>query len=304
MNRTIIQTEQLTKRFGEKIAVDGLDLRVEAGSILGFLGANGAGKTTTIRMLMGHLHPTGGTVEVLGSDPWQQNQSQRQKTAYVSENMDIPGYLTPAAAIKLNRRFYPDWDQALAEKLLEEFELRSVGAYRSLSKGQKRKTCILLALCQNAELLIMDEPASGLDVTARRTFIRQVLEIACNEGTAVFLSSHLLSDLERTVDRVTLLDEGRLILNGHLEDFKVGIRKIHFDVPVSLEQIAEQFKVIRYKKASEVETVVTVLDYDEQRFDAFAAEHSGTENARCYPMNLEDMFVELTRKSEAKVQLP
>lgn len=156
MSHAAIETRALVKNFGNKAAVDNLDLTVPTGSVFGFLGANGAGKTTTIRMLMGHLHPTSGEAITLGADPWSHDEPTRRRVAYVSENMALPGWMTPERAIRFCAAQYPDWDGALAETLLGDLELRDAGPFRALSKGQKRRLCILLALAQNADLLVMD----------------------------------------------------------------------------------------------------------------------------------------------------
>lgn len=296
MSEPVIKTQELTRVFGDKTAVDSLSIELNAGSILGFLGVNGAGKTTTIRMLMGHLHPESGQVNVLGTDPWDWSQSQRCRVAYVSENMDLPAWMKPKDAISASRCFYPKWNSTLAESLLDKFDLKNAGHYKSMSKGQKRKMCILLALCQRAELLIMDEPAAGLDVTARRAFIEQILDAACNDNTAVFLSSHLLSDLERTVDQVALIDKGKLLLQDHLEDLKASVRKLHLFRDIEKCVLAEFFTVVTFDASDRGETVAVVGDYDDEKFARFTRHCECLETTKVYNMNLEDMFVELTKK--------
>jgi ABC-2 type transport system ATP-binding protein len=296
MSEPVIKAEGLGRLFGDKVAVDSLSFELSAGSILGFLGVNGAGKTTTIRMLMGHLHPTSGQVSVVGSDPWQWTQEQNCRVAYVSDDMNLPGWMKVADAISMSEKFYPKWNSAIAESLVGKFELAGAGRYGQMSKGQKRKLCILLALCQNAELLVMDEPAAGLDVTARRAFIEQVLEVACNDNTAVLLSSHLLSDLERTVDQVALIDEGKLLLQDHLEDLKGSARRVHIFNEVKKSELAEFFTVVNCQRCESGETEAVVLGFDDEKLRGFAGKYGGDDSVKVYNMNLEDMFVELTRK--------
>ncbi len=290
-----IQTEKLSKHFDGNVAVDALDLQIPEGSVLGFVGVNGAGKTTTLRMLMGHLHPSSGTMTVLGGDPRGHSELIKQKVAYVSENMCLPGWMTPEQAIRFNAGLFGNWNGSLAEELLDEFELRGAGAFGRLSKGQKRKICILLAICQDAKLLMMDEPASGLDVMARRSFLERVLEIVCNDNRTVFLSSHLLSDLERIVDRIFIIDEGRGIWNGYMDDLKAGIRKIHIIDSAIEQMIAERFTILRQQRIDEHETAITVFDYDEAGFSAFCREHERSGKVRVFGLNLEDIFVEMIK---------
>jgi ABC-2 type transport system ATP-binding protein len=290
-----IQTEKLSKHFGDIVAVDALDLRVPEGSVLGFVGVNGAGKTTTLRMMMGHLHPSSGQVTVLGRDPREHSESTKRLVSYVSENMGLPAWMTPEQAIRFNAGLFEAWNGPLAEELLDEFELRGAGAFGRLSKGQKRKICILLAICQNAKLLMMDEPASGLDVMARRRFLERVLDIVCNDNRTVFLSSHLLSDLERIVDRISIIDAGRGIWNGYMDDLKAGVRKVHMTGSVTQQALAERFTILRHERIDEHEMAITVLDYDEAGFSAFCREHDCSEKARVFGLNLEDIFVEMVK---------
>jgi ABC-2 type transport system ATP-binding protein len=294
MSRAAIQFDGVTKAFGSTRAVNGLSLAVPEGSVFGLLGPNGAGKTTAIRMLMGHLHPTQGTVRTLGEDPWGHTEETRRRIAYVSENMALPGWMTPEAAVRFCARLYPAWDGELAETLLEELGLRGGGRFPRLSKGQRRSLCILLALCQNAELLVLDEPAAGLDPLARRGFLQRILEVACGGGRTVFISSHILSDLERVVDRVAIIARGKLKLDGELEDLKQSARKLVLPSAVSAEQLNAGFQVLRLRCREEA-TEAFVLGFDEDRFRSFCAEQGCAAGAQQFGLNLEDLFVEVAQ---------
>lgn len=230
-------------------------------------------------------------------DPRSLDEQFKQRIAYVSENMNLPGWMTPQRAVKMSASIYPRWDASLAKTLLEEFNLQDVGPYSRLSKGQKRKICILLAICQNAELLVMDEPTFGLDVAARHDFLKHVLDVACLDGRTVFISSHLLSDLERIVDRIVVIDRGRLILQGDLEQLKAGLRQLHVPANVSRDELQQHFQVVRYKRPSPQETVVTVLDFEQERLHKLCAHHGWAQHARVFGLNLEDIFVELVKES-------
>jgi ABC-2 type transport system ATP-binding protein len=295
-----IQTKKLSKHFGDIVAVDALDLGVPEGSVLGFVGVNGAGKTTTLRMLMGHLHPSSGQMTVLGGDPREHSEVTRQQISYVSENMCLPAWMTPEQAVRFNAGLFKGWNGSLAKELLDEFELRGAGAFGRLSKGQKRKICILLAICQNAKLLIMDEPAAGLDMMARRSFLERVLEIVCNDSRTVLISSHLLSDLERIVDRISVIDQGRHIWNGYIDDLKSGIRKIHISRTVSEQEVAKFFTVMRHQSIGENETATTVLDFNDAGFSEFCRECDCAGKARVFGMNLEDIFIEMVEGNKQK----
>lgn len=292
MSEPAIQLLNVSKTFGTKAAVDGLSLDVPEGSVFGLLGANGAGKTTTIRMLVGHLHPSEGEVRVLGTDPWLHSEDMKRRVAYVSENMALPAWMTLKSAKRLGAKLYPAWDADLAETLASRFKLDGRTRFSNLSKGQKRSLCILVALCQNAKLLILDEPAAGLDTVTRRTFLEQLLDVACQEGRTILISSHILSDLERIVDRVAVLSQGTLTLEGELEDLKQGARKLHLPCEVSAEQLAAHFRVLQHRTA-EGQTEASVLGFDNERFQAFCAERGCADESRQFGLNLEDLFVEL-----------
>ena len=294
MTEAAINVRGAIKAFGSHRAVDALDLTVPVGSVFGFLGPNGAGKTTTIRMIMGHLHATQGQVLTLGADPWEHDEPTTRRVAYVSENMALPAWMTPESAIAFCAPLYPDWNTELATSLLDAFRLRGKGRFSTLSKGQKRALCLLLALCQNAELLVIDEPASGLDTVARRDFLERILDVACQDGRTVFLSSHILTDLERVVDRVAILCRGRLRLQGDLEELKQGARKLHLPHEITEETLVDVFQVIRHE-ITPPGTEAVVLGFDDKRFGTFCDEHNCGEGARHYGLNLEDLFVEVAQ---------
>ncbi|MBD3268372.1 ATP-binding cassette domain-containing protein [bacterium] len=287
-----MEIKNFTKKFGKRVAVDNLSFSLPKGSIAGFVGPNGAGKTTTIRALAGHLHPTEGEVRILGTDPWDLTVEQKRQVAYVSESMNIPGWMTPARAIRFNQSFYPAWDHELAERLLQEFDLAEAADFANLSTGQKRRTAILLALCQNADLFIMDEPASGLDVSARHGFLEHILNLACEGNRTVLISSHLLSDLERIIDRVVFLHRGRLTLEGSLDDLKARVRELHLPVQISKADVERFFYTIRHETKGD-ETIAVVSNYSEQAFQALCQEFQCAEGAGQSGFNLEDLFVQM-----------
>ncbi len=293
MSNTAIQAKKLSRHFANAVAVDQLDLTIPTGSIFGLLGINGAGKTTLIRMALGHLHPTEGQLSVLNSEPHLFSEATRARIAYVSENMNLPGHLTPEKAMNFSASIYTQWDAQLADTLLKKFDLQGKGPFKTLSKGQKQKTCILLAICQNADLLVLDEPAAGLDVVSRREFLDQMLEIACKPGRTILLSSHLLSDLERVVDRLAIIHQGRALVSGNLEDLKAGVRKIHWPAALSEAQLSETFKLARFEHPTPDETLATVSNFSQDRMSTLVSRHVEAQNANIFALNLEDMFVEL-----------
>jgi ABC-2 type transport system ATP-binding protein len=225
-----IEMNEVCRSFGNDkemmLAVDHLTLEVPQGSVYGLLGANGAGKTTSIRMLVSHLQPDSGTIRVLGEHPATFTENTRTRIAYISENIQIPRWMSIEDAVGFCKPLYPKWDNLLLQKLLDLFNLKMNKRYENSSKGQRRAIGIILAMCQNPDVLIMDEPASGLDTLARRYFLSEILNIACNENKTVLFSSHILGDIERTVDRVAILSKGKRILEGELDSLKESVKRI------------------------------------------------------------------------------
>lgn len=224
-----IEFSGVSKSFGRgaeaTLAVDHLALAVPEGSVFGLLGANGAGKTTSIRMMVGHLRPDAGTIRVLGHDPTEQNEPLRQRIAYISENMQLPPWMTIPEAARFCAAMYPAWNHERVGLLADRFHLSLKKRYDEFSKGQRRAMCILLCLCRETQLLILDEPASGLDTVARRDFLSTMLEFVCDGTRTVLFSSHILGDIERVVDRVAIMKSGRLLLSGSLDELKEDVKK-------------------------------------------------------------------------------
>ncbi len=294
MNPPALETRGLTKRFGKSPVVDELSLAVPVGSVCGLLGNNGAGKTTTIRMLMGHLYPSAGSVLTLGVDPHYQREETLQRIAYVSESMRLPWWMTVAGALRMNASLFPKWEARRADQLLDAFDLSRKSRFGLMSSGQRRKTLLLLALCQGAELLIFDEPANGLDLESRRAFLDCVLDLALEGNRTVLLSSHILSDLERVVDRIILLRKGRLLHSGVLDELKSGTRRLF--VPLRLERSVfdEHFRVHAYEAADAGGTTATVLDFSDAAWLRFLSALPGEirPDTREYGLNLEELYLE------------
>ncbi len=292
MNTSAICAQGLGRWFEKKHAVADLTLEVPRGSIFGFLGQNGAGKTTTIRMAAGHLHPDEGSIQVLEQDPRTMPREICQRVAYVSEAMNVPRWMRMRDGLALNAALYPKWDAARARDLVRRFEVDEKAAYGTMSKGQRRAFCLILALSAGAELLILDEPASGLDTAARRVFLDALLEANRERECTVFLSSHMLTDLERVVDRVAILKSGKLILEGELEAFKEGARVLYLPGTASLATLERHFRVESYRKVAD-EVRVTLLDYNEERYRALCSEDAAFASGQAHGVNLEDLFVAL-----------
>jgi ABC-2 type transport system ATP-binding protein len=216
---TAILTEGLAKRFGDFQALAGLDLAVSRGEVLGYLGPNGAGKTTTIRLLLGMLRPTSGRAEIFGLDAQRDTLAAHRRLAYVGGETSLWPSLTGAETLHLLGRVQGRADPAYRDELIERFALDPSKKVRSYSKGNRQKLALIAGLASRADLLLLDEPTSGLDPLMEREFRRCVLE-ARAAGQTVFLSSHILSEVEALCDRVAILRGGRLVEAGTLADLR------------------------------------------------------------------------------------
>ncbi len=203
MNESVITASDLAKSFrGDVIAVNGLDLSVPRGSVYGLIGRNGAGKTTTLRMLMGLLRPVRGTARVLGHDLWTAPRSVRQRVAYVSQEQQLPPAKCTAELCLDLSKLHEHWDFVLAGKLATRFGIRVDAPMAELSGGDQRKVAVLLAFAARPEVLVLDEPAAGLDPIARRHLIEEIIEFLGDGGDrTVLFSTHIIEDLERVADR-------------------------------------------------------------------------------------------------------
>jgi len=214
-----IRTESLSKRYGATLALDRLDLTVARGEVYGYLGPNGAGKTTTIRLLLGLHRPDAGRAELFGLDAWAEPVAAHRHVAYVPGEPFLWPSLTSAETFEFLARVRGATDAAYRDVLIERFELDTRKKVRALSKGNRQKVQLIAALASRAELLILDEPTSGLDPLMEVAF-RESVQEARARGQAVFLSSHILSEVEALCDRVGILREGRLVDEGTLEQLR------------------------------------------------------------------------------------
>jgi ABC-2 type transport system ATP-binding protein len=214
-----IRTEELTKRYGDTLALDRLELVVEAGEVYGYLGPNGAGKTTTIRLLLGLHRPTAGRAELFGIEAWGDPVAAHRRVAYVAGEPFLWPSLTSEETFAFLARLHGSTDTAYRDALVERFQLDTSKKIRALSKGNRQKVQLIAALATRADLLILDEPTSGLDPLMEVAFGESVHE-AKERGQTVFLSSHILSEVEALCERVGILREGRLVDEGTLAELR------------------------------------------------------------------------------------
>ena len=224
MSESVITVSELTRRFGAKTALDSVNLSVSRGVVHGLVGANGAGKTTLIRHVLGLLRAESGSVRVFGLDPVADPVAVLSRIGYLSEENDLPGWMSVDELIRYSRAFYPAWDDAYAEELRQAFALDPQARIKNLSRGQKARAGLLVALAHRPELLVLDEPSSGLDPIVRRDILGAVMRTIAHEGRTVLFSSHLLDEVEQVADHVTMISNGTIVLSAPLSEIKESHR--------------------------------------------------------------------------------
>ena len=215
-----IEIQNLTRRFGEKVALEDVSLSVPRGCVFGLVGENGAGKTTLIKHVLGLLKAEQGSVRVFGRDPVQDPPGVLSRIGYLSEARDLPGWMRVEELLRYVQAFYPNWDENYAESLRKQFALEPTAKIKNLSRGELAKAALLVALAYRPELLVLDEPSSGLDPVVRRDILEAIVRTVADEGRTVLFSSHLLDEIERVSDRIAMIVNGRVVLNGPLDEIR------------------------------------------------------------------------------------
>jgi ABC-2 type transport system ATP-binding protein len=226
VSESVIEVSDLTRRFGATTALASVSLSLPRGAVYGLVGANGAGKTTLIKHILGLLRAESGSVRVFGLDPVAEPVGVLSRIGYLSEEHDLPGWMRVAELMRYSRAFYPAWDDAYAEELRQAFALDASARIKDLSKGQKARAGLLVALAYRPELLVLDEPSSGLDPIVRRDILGAVMRTIAGEGRTVLFSSHLLDEVEQVADHVTMISRGKIALSAPLGAIKESFRTL------------------------------------------------------------------------------
>ena len=288
----VIETRGLSKHFGTTVALDGLDLTVEEGTVHGFLGPNGAGKSTTIRILLGLLRATGGRARLFGQDPWRDAVDLHRQLAYVPGDVTLWPNLTGGEAIDLLTRLHGRHDPGRRADLLERFDLDPTKKGRSYSKGNRQKVALVAALSADADLLVLDEPTSGLDPLMEAVFQRCIRERR-DDGCTVLLSSHILSEVEALADRITIIRKGRAVSTGTLAELRRRTRTSIHAVTRAKPPLAGLTGVHELTQTDSGGRVQTRLSVDTERLDAVVGllHAAGIETMTAAPPSLDELFL-------------
>lgn len=222
----VVEIRDLSRHFGSRCALHRIHLRIPRGSVFGLVGVNGSGKTTLIKHILGLLKAQSGSVRVFGLDPVAHPVQVLSRIGYLSEDCDLPNWMRIGELLRYTGSFYPDWDQRYALALCQRFMLDPRLKVNTLSRGLRARTGLVVALAHRPDLLVLDEPSSGLDPLARRDILEAIVKTVSREGHTVLFSSHLLDEVERVADHAALLDSGRLIFAGELDAIRDRHRRL------------------------------------------------------------------------------
>jgi ABC-2 type transport system ATP-binding protein len=281
----VIAISGLTKSYGGVLAVDGLSLEVPAGSVCGLLGRNGAGKTTTFKCLLGFAVPDAGEVRLDGRalEP-----KTFEKLGYVPERPALYGWMTVGQHLELVRRTQPRYDAAFASELLATFRLDPRKRTRKLSKGQQTAVGLIVALCTRPSLLILDEPASGLDPVMQRVVLDLLID-AATSGATILLSSHQIGQIDRAADRVAIMRDGKIVISGDLDDLRAASRVVEATFAGDVPELSGIDPALRTERIG-----TSVRIHANSESDAVAARFGalGAIGVRVLDRSLEDIFLD------------
>lgn len=284
MNEPAIDLQAVSKSFGTTEVLRGVTLRVDRGKTFAFLGRNAAGKTTTIRMLLGLLNRDDGAIRVLNIDPQREPLELRRHVGYLAEDQTMYGWMRVEEIVRFVAPFYPTWDHALAAKYLKDFELPLRTRIKHLSKGQNVRLGLVLALAHRPELVILDDPALGLDPIMRKQFNRDLITHLQGEGRTVFYSSHLLYEVEPIADEVAILDAGRVVRQAETETLRRDVKQIIVSHDI-LANVRNEIRIL--DEQTDGDRALITVEGAERAIALLARE--GTE-IRVVDLNLDEIF--------------
>ena len=288
-----IETRGLTFRASGEFAIDDVSLNVPAGALYGFLGPNGAGKTTTIKLLLGLLRAESGKITILGNEIPGALPAALARTGVIPDRPHLHRYLTVGESLELHRAFHPRWDAKWAAELQEQFRLRPGQKISRLSKGETAKVMVLQALCQKPDLLVLDEPMDGLDPVVRRDVLAALLEYVSSQGATVLVSSHLVHELERFCDWIGVMDQGRLVVELPMSEFRGGNKRLRLSSTNTLDTARAPFTLLTQEQEGGTHQSWVVRGWRPEMSSWFAQD--GVTLNDVADLDLEDGFVELLR---------
>jgi len=291
---TIVDFQNVHRAYTQDEEVlAGVSFSIDPGQVVGLLGKNGAGKTTLLRIAMGMIDSQEGSVRIFGLDPRIDPIEVKRRVGYVSEEQILPPQLRVNAVIALHKSLFPTWDDELARGMIERFSIPGQRKIKTLSKGQARQVALLCAIAHRPELLVLDEPAGGLDPAARREFLETSIRLLNESGTTILFSSHYMTDVERLADRIVMLHDGRVLIDTELDELRenYSLAMVQRQDGVSREQLLALDACLGVRDRADA--LHAVFDLEPARVEALLNGEMGLREVRCTRIALEEMFIEL-----------
>jgi ABC-2 type transport system ATP-binding protein len=290
MSHSVIEAHGVTKAFGRNDVLRGVDLTVPHGAVVGLVGTNGSGKSTLIKCLLGLLRPSGGTIRLLGEEPWTLSAEAKAQLGYVPQTVQLYPWMRVEQIVRYVAAFYPRWDAAWTDELIRRWDLPKTHRVGPLSPGQLQKLALVLALGHRPGLLVLDEPVASLDPVARREFLRSLLELTADAEHTVLFSTHITSDLERVASHIAVLRDGKIVLFDELDAVKDRVKRLRvasrIDLPLDF--------AIRGALRTQVDgrnALVAVADLSDALLHQVETDWQADVSVE--DLNLEDIFLEL-----------
>jgi len=293
----VLEFNEVSRGYGGEEVLSGINLQVHAGEVIGLLGRNGAGKTTLIRLVMGMLRPEKGRVKVFGEDPRRDPVATRRRIGYVAEDQELPPFLKVRDVVAMYRELYTGWDEAFATDLMNRFELPPARKVKDLSRGQARQVALLCAVSHRPDLLILDEPAGGLDPAARREFMETSIQLLNEEGTTILFSSHHMSDVERMASRLVMIHEKQKWIDSDLDDIREGYSLAQLPASGGIDG-AKLLSIPQCLCArTRGDALHAVFELEPDACARTLRETLGAQQVQSRTINLEEMFIELVGRN-------
>ena len=292
----VLELKDVSRQFGDTRVLQGVSFKVASGEVVGLLGRNGAGKTTLIKLVLGMLETDSGTVRVFGEDPRLDPVAVRRRIGYVAEDQEIPPFLKVGQVLTMYRELFPDWNQEDAEELIQRFELPVGRKVSDLSRGQARQVALLCAVSHRPDLLILDEPAGGLDPAARREFLETSIRLLNERGTTILFSSHHMADVERMASRLIMIHEHEKWIDSALDDIRDGYCLVQVPAgSATTDSLLEMGDCLCVRSRGPALHAVFAASPEICRKEV--ARRLGQRDIQCRPLALEDMFIELVGRN-------
>lgn len=286
----ILTLNDVHKRYGRKPVLQGVSLTLKKGSVMGLLGENGSGKTTLLKTALGLLKADKGETKILNDDAWHMSAQSKQRLGYVAQTLDCFHWMTAQELFTYTGAFYQNWDAVKVEALANKINFDTTQRISKMSVGQRQQASIIQALGHSPELLVLDEPVASLDPSARRAFIKELIDINLDQQTSIIFSTHITSDIERAAADIAMLKSGKIIYQGAIDELKEQVVRLRLESDSNLPDVSLDPYVLNHKFEGQYGRL-TVKGFDSKGLDVWEKELKAKITVE--PLSLEDIFLEL-----------